>query len=142
MKNTRWLAQSPAGRLFAASRPFRFMIVGGLNTALCYLVFAALFRAGLTIWSANFAALCIGIVLSFLAQGRIVFRDRDPRRFFRFLAIWLVIYFVQTSIIGLMVKAGIPPLAAGLIVLPGTAVLSYLFQKTIVFRPSPESKNT
>jgi putative flippase GtrA len=137
----RWLAHSPFGRLFAASRPFRFLVVGGFNTALCYLVFAGLFRAGLTIWAANFGALCFGIVLSFLTQGRIVFGNHDPRRFLRFVATWLVIYVVQTGVIGLMAKAGIKPLLAGLIVLPGTAILSYLVQKMIVFRPSPESKS-
>ena len=120
--------------LFRASRPLRFVVVGGLNTLACYLVYAGLLMLGLPFWAANFGALVFGICLNFTLQGRFVFNDRDPRRFYSFVASWLVIYAVQTAIIGLMVRAGLDPKLAGLIVLPGTAAVSYVVQKRIVFR--------
>jgi putative flippase GtrA len=136
-------AQSPETRAlaavrsaFRAYRPLRFLIVGGFNTALCYLVYAGLVWAGMAVWTANFGALLFGIGVSFLTQGRIVFGNKDPRRFVRFLASWLVIYAVQTAALEMLVRHGVGPFAAGLIVLPATAVASYFVQKRIVFHHS------
>ena len=118
------------------SQPLRFVVVGGFNTTLCYAVYALLVSAGLLFWVANFAALLFGIGLGFFTQGRIVFGNRDPRRIVRFAASWLCIYLVQTGLIALLVRARIDPRIAGLIVLPGTVIASYLIQKLVVFRPA------
>lgn len=128
---------SGGGRIAAilrASRPLRFLIVGGLNTLACYLVFAALVWEGVDFKLANFASLIFGICLNFTLQGRFVFDDRDPRRFFRFALFWFAIYCAQTGVIWLLVRVGLSPQLAGLIVLPGTAVVSYFVQKSLVFR--------
>lgn len=118
---------------FRAYRPLRFLIVGGFNTGLCYLVYAGLVWAGLIFWAANFGALLFGIGLSFMTQGRIVFGNSDPKRFWRFMASWLVIYALQTCAIELLMRQGFNASMAGLIVLPATAVASYLVQKWLVF---------
>lgn len=119
---------------FQASRPLRFLIVGGFNTMLCYIVYAGLLWIGLLFWAANLGAVVFGIGVSFITQGRIVFGNSDGRRIGRFVASWLVIYAAQTAIIGLLMRTGITPTIAGLIVLPGAAVCSYLIQKRLVFR--------
>ena len=118
------------------SQPLRFLVVGGFNTMLCYAVYALLVSAGLRFWVANLIALLFGISVSFFTQGRIVFGNRNPRLIFRFAAIWLCIYLIQTGLIALLVGASIDPRAAGLIVLPGTVIVSFLIQKLIVFRPA------
>ena len=126
------------------SQPIRFLVVGGFNTALCYAIYALLVSAGLVFWLANLAALLFGIGIGFFTQGRITFGNDDPRRIFRFAAIWLGLYIVQTGLIALLVRARIDPRIAGLIVLPGTVACSYLMQKLVVFRPAarptPEAK--
>jgi len=118
------------------SQPLRFLVVGGFNTILCYAVYALLVSAGLLFWVANLIALLFGIGISFFTQGRIVFGNKDPRRIYRFAALWLCIYLIQTGLIALLVRASIDPRVAGLIVLPGTVIVSYLIQKLIVFRPA------
>ncbi len=126
----------PNGVRLYASQPFRFVVVGGFNTILCYAVYALLVSAGLRFWVANLIALLLGIGVSFFTQGRIVFGNRDPRLIFRFAAVWFCIYLVQTGLIALLVRASIDPRLAGLIMLPGTVIVSFLTQKLIVFRPA------
>jgi len=126
--------------LFRTSRPLRFLIVGGFNTAFSYLVYAGLIALTLPFWLANLGALLCGIVVSFILQGRIVFGNSDPRRFGRFVMSWLVIYVIQTGLIGLLVRSGFGPLVAGLIVLPGAAIASYLVQRAVVFRVATGKK--
>jgi putative flippase GtrA len=121
---------------FRSSRPMRFVIVGGCNTVACYVVYAALIWTGLVFWAANLGALLFGIAVSFITQGRIVFGNRDPRRFGRFLGSWLVIYIVQTGAIGLLIRSGMSATLAGLIVLPVAAISSYVIQKVVVFHSS------
>lgn len=65
-----------------------------------------------------------------------MFENRDRGRFWRFVASWGAIYAVQTSCIAVLVRHGMDPAVAGLIVLPGTTVASYLLQKLVVFRPA------
>lgn len=120
--------------LFGRSAPLRFLIVGGLNTFACYLVYALLLYAGLPYPIANFGAMLFGIGLSFVTQGRIVFGDPDPRNIFRFVGSWIVIYLFQIGIITVLVRAGLGPFLAGLFVLPISAVTSYFVQKRLVFR--------
>jgi putative flippase GtrA len=112
------------------------LIVGGFNTALSYAVYALLVSAGLRFWAANLIALLFGISVGFITQSRIVFGNKDPRLIVRFAAIWLCIYLVQTGSIALLVRASIDPRIAGLILLPGTTLVSFITQKLIVFRPA------
>lgn len=126
---------SNAVRLYE-SQPLRFLIVGGFNTILSYTVYALLVSAGLRFWVANLIALLFGISVGFFTQGRIVFGNRNPRLIFRFAVVWLCIYLVQTGLIALLVEASIDARVAGLIVLPGTVIVSFLTQKLIVFRPA------
>ena len=120
-------------RAFLAYQPFRFLIVGGFNTGLCFLVYVLLVQAGLVVWVANTGALLFGIGLSFLTQGRVTFRNSDPRRFWRFALSWVIISSIQTTIIEVLVHKGMGPTLAGLIVLPGAALTAYFVQKWFVF---------
>src|SRR6202049_4330818 len=124
----------------AAAQPTRFVLVGLLNTGLSYAVYAACVAAGVPYWLANFIALICGIVCGFFMQGALVFGNRDSRRVGRFLLIWLIIYICQTFAIGLLVSRGLSASAAGLLVLPGTAMASYVVQKYFVFRGSRATK--
>lgn len=127
----RWIER--LRRVFHNHQALRFLIVGSFNTALCFLVYLGLIWAGLPIWAANFGALLFGIGLSFLTQGRVVFGNRDPRRFVRFAGSWFIISGTQTAVIELLVHRGVGPSLAGLIVLPGAAIVSFLVQKWFVF---------
>lgn len=127
-------AARPLHARIGANRPLRFLFFGGLNTAAGYVLYFALVSAGLVFWAANFCCLVFGVCLNFYLQGRYVFHDYDWRRFARFFGGWFCIYLVQTLLIWLLMKGGLSPLVAGLIVLPGATIASYFVQKLLVFR--------
>ena len=131
LRNSRCIAS--LHRAFRNHQALRFLVVGSFNTALCFLVYLGFVWAGLAIWAANFGALMFGIGLSFLTQGRVVFGNRDLRRFVRFVGSWFIISGTQTAVIELLVHRGIGPSLAGLIVLPGAAIVSFFVQKWFVF---------
>ena len=136
----RW--RGKLGDALRNSRPLRFVLVGGFNTGLCYLVYATLIWANLPFWLAHLGAVSSGFVLRFTTQGRIVFGSSDPRRFARFVASWAVVYAARTATIGVLMQFGMSPLVAGLIVLPAAAAASYFIQKSLVFRrPASEARS-
>ena len=134
------VAGARAKAILHRSRPLRFVVVGGLNTLVCYGVYAGLLRLLLPFWLANLGALVFGIGLSFHTQGRFVFGNSDGRRIFRFVACWLAVYGIQTGLIGLLIRAGFTAWFAGLLVLPGAAVISYFIQRFIVFAQPPAKR--
>lgn len=119
--------------MFEASAPVRFIIVGGVNTLVSFLVYLLLLAVGLPFPIANLGSLLFGIGVSFMTQSRIVFGNSDIRNIVPFVAGWLMIYVGQTSLIWLLVRHGLAASTAGLIVLPLTVLTSYIFQKFWVF---------
>lgn len=124
-------------RLFraAADVPFlRFLVIGGINTAFAYLVYAGLLLAGLHFAAANLGALVLGVLFSFKTQGVLVFRDPRNRLFARYVGAWLLIYCVQVSLIGILINMGLNAYVAGLAVLPVIVPTSYFVQRLLIFR--------
>lgn len=112
----------------------RFVVVGVLNTAFSYLVYAFFVFLGLPFQVANLLALVMGIAVSFKTSGRFVFRNTDNRLFGRYVANWTVIYLASVLLIGGFMKLGADAYVAGLMALPLTTGLSFLSQKFLVFR--------
>lgn len=117
-------------------RWLRFLLVGGMNTAFGYGIYALLLFAGLNYALANLLALWLGLVFSFRTHSGLVFRQRQWRRFFRYLLSWCAIYLLNIGIIALLLQRGISAYVAGIITIAPAAVLSYLAQRHFVFRPS------
>ena len=114
-------------------QPLRFVIVGIFNTGFSYAVYFLLLRLGVSFWFANLIALIFGICVGFVSQGSLVFMNVGVRRFGRFLIAWLTIYLVQTGVIGLLIGRGYSASLSGIVVLPGTVIVSYVVQKYFVF---------
>lgn len=117
-------------------RWLRFLLVGGLNTAFGYCMYALLLFLGLNFALANLLALLAGIVFSFRTHSGLVFLRHDWRRFLRYLLSWAAIYLLNTGIIALLLQCGISAYVAGLITIVPGALLSYLAQRHFVFRAS------
>lgn len=117
-----------------AVQGLRFVLVGVLNTAFSYSIYAALLFVGLGYQSANFLALVVGILFSFKTQGHFVFFNPDNRRLGRFVLSWAVIYLCTIAVIGQIIGLGFDPYSAGALSLPFSVALSYLLQKYFVFR--------
>ena len=125
------LADSRLGRNLSV----RFILVGCINTAFSYLMYAAFLALGLTVAVASLLALMIGILFSFYTQGTLVFGDRSRGAFVRFVAVWAAIYFFNLGAIRLFMSLGLSAYLAGAVATVPTTILSYIIQRRIVFRP-------
>lgn len=121
-------------------RIVRFGLVGVLNTAFSYGVYAGLLYAGLGYVWANLLALVIGILFSFRTQGALVFNNRDHRLIGRFALCWGLIWLVNVGLIAALVRAGFDAYWAGALALPPVTLLSFFMQKVLVFAPAPQTR--
>jgi putative flippase GtrA len=116
------------------ARFLRFLIVGGLNTAVNYGIYALLLFLGLGYLPAATLSFVTGLVISFKSQGRFVFQNRGRASFVRFVGSWLLIYVVHVSVLGLLVRSGVDSYLAGALLLVPTALLSFAVLRLVVFR--------
>ncbi|MDA5095743.1 GtrA family protein [Aliiroseovarius sp. KMU-50] len=112
----------------------RFVLVGLANTAFSYGIYALGLYLGLPYYLASFVALIFGICVSFLSQGKLVFRSRLRGRFCSFLTVWALLYLFNISLIKLFGMLGANDYLAGLIALVPVVALSFLLQRYVVFK--------
>ncbi len=114
----------------------RFVVVGVVNTAFSYAIYAALLYFGLNYALANLIALVVGMLFSFKTQGSLVFANSENRRIFRFVFVWTAIYAINVLVITRFIAFGFDSYVSGALAIPIATVLSYLAQKFFVFRSS------
>jgi len=115
------------------SRVARFIVVGMLNTAFSYSLYALLIFLGLHYALANLLALIAGILFSFRTQGAWVFNNTQVTLLWRFVLAWAVIYLFNIGVIRSGLAFGFNAYIAGALAVPPSAVLSYLAQRYFVF---------
>jgi putative flippase GtrA len=127
--NAMTLIFSPELRRFA-----RFLVVGVLNTAFGYLVFAAIILAGFSPQLALLVATIVGIAFNFMTTGRLVFASRDNKRLPRFVLVYCVSYGLNALALRGLIDAGIPSLYAQVILLPAVVVVTFAGMRIFVFQ--------
>lgn len=80
----------------------RYLLVGGLNTAFGYSVFALLVFVGLHYSIALFFATAAGVFFNFKTFGSLVFGQSDCRLIWRFLAVYGFLYAVNVFLVLLL----------------------------------------
>lgn len=128
--------------LFDRSASFRFFVTGVFNTAASFCTFSILVLFELHFVLANLVSLIIGIGISYLTSGKIVFRYLSWNSFLRFVVMWAAIYLLQISIIGLTVRLideamiwGFPTIIiGGFLALCIAVPMSFVIQRHFVFR--------
>jgi putative flippase GtrA len=110
----------------------RFLIIGVLNTVFSISVYWLLLYSGLTYQWASLLSLILGIIFGFNSHRIAVFKTEGC--FFRYVLIWISIYFVNLELIAL-IRDDIGDYFAGIAVLPLDVVLSFVLMKLFVFRP-------
>lgn len=133
-------APPEAPRAGVASSAPRFLLIGGLNTALGYVLFRLFLHAlgdrPAAAGAAQAGAYAVGIALSYAANRRWTFRsDGSHRRALpRFLAAQLGALALSTSLTQLGVTAlGLPPSVAWVLVTGVVTVVNFLTQRYWVF---------
>jgi putative flippase GtrA len=115
--------------------PFiRFVLVGLLNTAVGYGLFALFILLSAPSALALLVATVLGVLFNYLSTGRIVFAWRDSRRLGRFVLVYGVLYIVNAAALLALENLGFPALGAQAMLLPLFVVLAYLGNKHFVFR--------
>jgi putative flippase GtrA len=127
--------QARAGERGIRGQFVRFLLVGALNTAFGYAVFALLVLAGLPSMPALVATYVAGVLFNFATTRRLVFRRAaGAATFARFVAAYVVIYFFNAGLLKALESAGAHPLAGQALCIPVVAVFSFFLFKLHVFK--------
>ncbi|BFI96982.1 MAG: GtrA family protein [Rhodanobacter sp.] len=123
--------------LVERSRFLRFLVSGGLNTAVTYIIYVALLQI-LEYRLAYTVAYVVGILLSYSLNRAFVFRShRGWSSVLLFPFVYLAQYLVSLAIIWIWVgKLGLPKLLAPPVAVLISIPLTYLFSG-FVFTPKP-----
>lgn len=132
-----------AGLWFALPRPVRFIITGGYNTAVGYILFiAALYVFGQSqtgVQAALLASYVLSSFNSYLAQKFLVFRTKGDyvREYFKALSVWAAGYFINAALLYLLTKElSLHPYAAQALSVCCVTVFTYILFKYYSFRRS------
>ena len=120
-------------RLLREHRFLRFLLVGGLNTAVGYGLFLICLALAPTTLTALVAANILAILFNFVSTGTLVFGQRDPRLLARFFAVYAVVFVYNAVGLEALENMGVRPWLGGLILLPGAVVIGYVLNRNFVF---------
>ena len=112
-----------------SDKRFRFLLVGGINTAVGYGSFALFIWLGLHYFAAMTLSTILGVINSYFWNKYYTFRSRRRSgwELVRFLSVYLVSYGLNLGALKLMVDIwSINTYAAGAIALGITTLISYL----------------
>ena len=110
---------------------FRYLVIGGLNTALALAVYWGFLLLGLPYWFASAASLCFGVALGHFTHSRLVFKQKSD--FTKYAAVWLAIYVLNVTLLS-VVRTWTGDYVAAIILLPVNVAMSYLAMRLVVFR--------
>lgn len=128
---------SGSGRWFLAplrSRFVRYLLVGALNTAFGYGVFALLVLLGLPYPLAVFLSTTAGVLFNFKTYGTLVFGSHDNRRIGRFFAVYALCYAINLIPLEWAKRNGVSLLVTGAAIALPMAALSFALNRRFVFR--------
>ena len=123
-----WLRQ-----FYAQHRFSRFILVGGLNTAVGYSLFLVALAIMPTTFSALFVANILAILFNFMTTGSLVFGARDSRLLPRFFGVYAVMFVYNSIGLTFLEDMGVRAWVGGLVLLPSSVVISYLLNQRFVF---------
>src|SRR5262245_31321361 len=110
----------------------RFLMIGCLNTAVGYGLFAAFILLGLPSALALLIATVIGVLFNYWSTGRLVFARRASSRLWLFVLCYAVIYVVNRSFVR-RERMSVPALLPQALLSPPIVGLAFLLNKYLVF---------
>jgi putative flippase GtrA len=128
---------APPANGHAGARFARFLLVGGINTAVGYAIYAlGLYTTG-HVAVASALSLIVGIGFSFKAHRRFVFAAEGPqaRAFLRYVVAWLVVYAVNLGALTALVRSGMNGYLAGAVLILPVAMMAFAVMRLVVFPP-------
>ena len=123
------VAAAPAER----RRFVTFLLVGLLNTAVGYAIFAAFLFLGANYMTAAVGATVLGVLFNFQSIGRLVFGASGKRLLPRFLAVYALQCVANIALLRAFAAADVPFLLSEAVILPVLAVASFVLMRSWVF---------
>jgi putative flippase GtrA len=117
----------------AIGQLLRFLVVGGLNTAFGYSLFAVLTYFGMRYPAAIGLATIGGVLFNFQSVGRLVFNGAPRSRFWRFVGVYVVIYLLNLGGVRLALGLGANVYLANAITLIPLSLLAFILNRRFVF---------
>jgi putative flippase GtrA len=115
------------------NRFIRFLLVGLLNTAFGYSVFAFFVLIHTHYAVAALLSTVCGVVFNFKTTGRIVFGNRDNSLLVRFFGVYAITYLLGVSVLRLSRGYQWNLLIVAAVMMPLMAIVSYLLNRFFVF---------
>lgn len=123
------LKSNSFGRLVELTRFYQAAAFNALFGFSMYALFVAL---GINIYVAQIMSHSLGVAFNYFTYSRHVFRDAGPAKT-RFVAIYVVNYFVGLGSLALVARFIASPYLAGLVALVLASIINYFALKHIVF---------
>jgi putative flippase GtrA len=117
-------------------RVIKFILVGVLNTAFGYSIFALLLKLGLHYAVATLAGTVVGVLFNFFTTGKLVFNSLSKKHLMRFISVYIFLYFLNILSLKILIMLGLSAYLAGLVLIPVMAFLSYFLQSRFTFKES------
>lgn len=111
----------------------KFILVGILNTTFGYLAFALLLFAGIHYTLAVILSTVAGILFNFKTTGVIVFKNKNNKLIFKFVAVYALTCTIGIIVLRLAELSHINLYFAGLVSTGICAVIAFLLNKNWVF---------
>jgi putative flippase GtrA len=118
----------------------RFFLVGGLNTAFGYGLFALLIYMGLHYVLASFICTILGIIFNFKTIGSLVFNNKDNMFIFKFLGVYGINYVLGILFLAIFKYFGINEYIGGAIIIVPMGLFGYVLFHYFVFNKTNASK--
>ncbi|MBT3778024.1 MAG: GtrA family protein [Pelagibacteraceae bacterium] len=111
----------------------KFIFIGGINTLFGYGVYLFFLFFGLNFAIAALVSTILGIIFNFFTTGRFVFNSKNNSLFFRFILVYVLIYFFTVIGLSILYSNGISYEFGGAILILPNAFLSFFLNKKFVF---------
>ena len=117
-------------------RLYKYIAVGGVNTAFGYSVFSIFLFFGFHYSVAVLIATIVGVLFNFQSYGRLIFQDSSWNFLGKFIFVYVFIYIANLTLL-LIFNLFVSNLyISGLMVMPIIAYLGYFLNKRYVWKKS------
>ncbi len=113
---------------------FKYACVGVMNTIFGYSTFTLLIMSGLHYQIAVIVGTILSIFFNFKTIGKIVFKNKNNMLVFKFLLVYIIIATLNITFLDLEIKMKINVYLAGALLLVPLGTLSFVLNKTLVFK--------
>lgn len=99
LKLVRAFYEVPIIKKILETRFHIFIVVGMINTIFSYSLFALFIYLGMHYTFAVLISSCLGVLFNFKTTGKFVFQNKNNKLIFRFVMIYVVVYFLNIGLI-------------------------------------------